>query len=61
MRPEATGTAQLFMYAVGVIEIVAGLLVLFAPRFGAPLVAAWLGAIIVNLRCPIVSPAREAA
>jgi uncharacterized membrane protein YphA (DoxX/SURF4 family) len=43
------GTAQQFMYAVGVIEIVAGLVVLLAPRFGAPLVAAWLGAIIVNL------------
>jgi uncharacterized membrane protein YphA (DoxX/SURF4 family) len=43
------GTAQQFMYVVGVIEIVAGLIVLLAPRFGAPLVAAWLGAIIVNL------------
>jgi len=43
------GTTQQFMYAVGVIEILAGLLVLFAPRFGAPLVAAWLGGIIVNL------------
>jgi hypothetical protein len=28
---------------------VAGLVVAFAPRFGAPLVAAWLGGIIVNL------------
>lgn len=39
-----------FMYAVGVIEIVAGLLVLsrFA-RFGAYLVSAWLAAIAVNL------------
>jgi hypothetical protein len=37
------------MYVVGVIEIVAGLVVLVRPRFGAYLVAAWLGAIIVNL------------
>jgi len=43
------GTAQQFMYAVGAIEIVAGLVVLFAPRFGALLVAGWLGGIIVNL------------
>jgi hypothetical protein len=43
------GTAQQFMYAVGAIEILAGLLVLFAPRYGAPLVAAWLGGIILNL------------
>jgi len=35
---------------VGVIEIVAGLLILTKyPRFGAYLVAAWLGLIIVNL------------
>jgi len=45
----APGTAQEFMYAVGAIEILAGLAVLAAPRFGAYLVAAWLGAIIVNL------------
>ena len=37
------------MYAVGVIEIVAGLVVAFVPRFGAPLVAAWLAGIILNL------------
>ena len=43
------GTAQQFMYAVGAIEIVAGLLVAFAPRLGGYVVAAWLGAIIVNL------------
>jgi uncharacterized membrane protein YphA (DoxX/SURF4 family) len=43
------GTAQQFMYAVGVIEIVAGVVVLLAPRFGALLVAGWLGAIIINL------------
>lgn len=43
------GTAQELMYAVGAIEIVAGLAVLAAPRLGGYLVAAWLAAIIVNL------------
>jgi uncharacterized membrane protein YphA (DoxX/SURF4 family) len=43
------GSAQGFMYAVGVVEIVAGLVVALAPRFGGYLVAAWLGGIIVNL------------
>jgi uncharacterized membrane protein YphA (DoxX/SURF4 family) len=43
------GTAQQAMYAVGVIEIVAGIAVALAPRFGAWLVAAWLAAIVVNL------------
>jgi hypothetical protein len=43
------GSASDAMYAVGVVEIVAGLVVAFAPRFGAPLVAAWLAGIIVNL------------
>ncbi|MDI3405134.1 hypothetical protein [Streptomyces cavernicola] len=43
------GTAQQVMYAVGVVEIIAGLVVAFAPRFGGWLVAAWLGGIIVNL------------
>src|SRR5688500_3036101 len=37
------------MYAVGVVEIVAGLFVLAKPRYGAYVVAAWLGGIIVNL------------
>jgi hypothetical protein len=37
------------MLAVGVIEIVAGLVVAVRPRFGGYLVAAWLGGIIVNL------------
>jgi len=43
------GSAHQAMYAVGVIEIVAGLAVLVMPRFGAYLVAAWLLGIIVNL------------
>ncbi|MEV3993553.1 hypothetical protein AB0J57_32085 [Streptomyces sp. NPDC049837] len=43
------GSAQAAMYAVGVIEIVAGLVVALAPRFGGWLVAGWLAGIIVNL------------
>ncbi|WP_328473122.1 DoxX family membrane protein [Actinoplanes sp. NBC_00393] len=43
------GTAQQAMYAVGVIEIVAGLLVAIRPRWGALVVAAWLAGIIINL------------
>ena len=37
------------MYAVGVIEIVAGIAVAVIPRYGGLLVAAWLAGIIVNL------------
>ncbi|MEU6863841.1 hypothetical protein ABZ924_11285 [Streptomyces sp. NPDC046876] len=43
------GSAQAAMYAVGVIEIVAGIVVAVAPRFGGWLVAGWLAGIIVNL------------
>ncbi|MGW7645251.1 hypothetical protein [Streptomyces bobili] len=43
------GSAQAAMYAVGVIEIVAGVAVALAPRFGGWLVAGWLAGIIVNL------------
>jgi hypothetical protein len=43
------GTAHQAMFAVGAIEIVAGLAVLFMPRFGGYLVAVWLLGIIVNL------------
>jgi hypothetical protein len=43
------GTAQQAMYAVGVVEVVAGLVVAVVPRFGGWLVAAWLLGIIVNL------------
>jgi hypothetical protein len=43
------GSANQAMHLVGVVEIVAGLVVLLLPRFGAPLVAAWLAGIIVNL------------
>jgi len=48
--PETTGLdARTFMMIVGAIEIVAGLVVAFAPRIGGYLVAAWLAGIIVNL------------
>jgi hypothetical protein len=43
------GSAQDAMYAVGVVEILAGLVVLVSPRFGGLLVAAWLAGIIVSL------------
>ena len=43
------GGADRFMRIVGAIEIVAGFLVAFKPKFGAPIVAAWLAGIIVNL------------
>ena len=45
----APGTGQEFMYFVGGIEIVAGLAVALKPRYGAYVVAAWLGGIIINL------------
>jgi uncharacterized membrane protein YphA (DoxX/SURF4 family) len=45
----APGSAQDFMYAVGVVEILAGVLVAIAPRYGAYVVAGWLAGIIVNL------------
>jgi hypothetical protein len=43
------GTAQQAMYAVGVVEVLAGLLVAVAPRIGGWVVAAWLAGIIVDL------------
>ena len=43
------GTAHQAMLAVGVVEILAGLLVAVAPRIGGYVVAAWLAGIIVNL------------
>jgi hypothetical protein len=43
------GSAHDAMLAVGVIEVVAGLVVAVAPRFGSLLVAAWLAGIIVDL------------
>jgi uncharacterized membrane protein YphA (DoxX/SURF4 family) len=53
LAPVATAvvpvSAQTFMYIVGVVEIVAGILVAVRPRFGSLLVAVWLLGIIVNL------------
>src|SRR5438105_490691 len=43
------GGAHVFMSIVGAIEIVAAFLVAFKPKVGAPIVAAWLLGIIVNL------------
>lgn len=43
------GTASQAMHVVGVVEIAAGLAVAIRPRYGAYVVAAWLGGIIVNL------------
>ena len=43
------GSAHQAMLAVGIIEIVAGIVVAIIPRYGALLVAAWLAGIIVNL------------
>ena len=43
---------DVFMYGVGVVEILAGLLVAIRPRIGAWVVAAWLCAIVVNLLLP---------
>ena len=43
------GTAHQAMLAVGVVEVLAGILVAVAPRIGGYVVAAWLAGIIVNL------------
>jgi hypothetical protein len=42
-------SAHEIMYAVGAIEIIAGLVVALKPKFGGYLVAAWLAGIIINL------------
>ena len=53
LAPEFTdlfnAEAHTLMYAVGVIEIVAGIVVAVWPRFGGYLVAGWLAGIIFNL------------
>lgn len=43
------GSASTAMHLVGVVEILAGVLVALKPRYGAYVVAAWLGGIIVDL------------
>lgn len=53
LSPIATGiipfSAQTFMYIVGVIEIIAGIIVLARPQVGAYIVSAWLLCIAINL------------
>lgn len=41
--------AHTFMYIVGVIEIIAGVIVLLKPKLGALIVALWLIGIVMNL------------
>jgi hypothetical protein len=43
------GSGRDVMYLVGGVEILAGVLVALKPRYGAPVVALWLGGIIFNL------------
>jgi uncharacterized membrane protein YphA (DoxX/SURF4 family) len=43
------GSAATAMHLVGVVEIAAGVFVALKPRYGAYVVVAWLGGIIVNL------------
>jgi hypothetical protein len=45
----APGSAHQAMLAVGVVEVVAGLLVALRPRIGGYVVGLWLAGIIVNL------------
>jgi uncharacterized membrane protein HdeD (DUF308 family) len=45
----APGSGQEFMYFVGATEILAGVIVALKPRYGAYVVAAWLGGIVINL------------
>jgi hypothetical protein len=43
------GSADDAMSIVGVVEVLAGVVVAFAPRYGSVLVAGWLGGVIANL------------
>ncbi len=45
----APGSGQQYMYVVGAIEILAGVIVAIKPRYGAYVVAAWLGGIVISL------------
>jgi hypothetical protein len=53
LAPVATAvvpvSAQVFMYGVGAVEVLAGVVVALRPRIGSLVVAAWLLGIIVNL------------
>jgi hypothetical protein len=52
-------SSQHFMYAVGVVEITAGLMVFALPRFAPYVVAGWLGGIITNLVIISAAPAHH--
>ncbi len=41
--------AHTFMMLIGIVEIIAGGLVLWKPRIGAPIVGVWLLGIVINL------------
>jgi uncharacterized membrane protein YphA (DoxX/SURF4 family) len=43
------GSGQDFMYFVGGVEILAGVIVALKPRYGAYVVAGWLAGIVINL------------
>jgi uncharacterized membrane protein YphA (DoxX/SURF4 family) len=43
------GSASTAMHLVGIVEIAAGIFVALKPRYGAYVVAAWLGGIIIDL------------
>ena len=45
----APGSGQDFMYLVGAVEILAGIVVALKPRYGAYVVAGWLAGIVINL------------
>ena len=48
--PDMLGVSkQTFMYGVGVVEIIAGILVALKPRYAAYVLVAWLAGIIGNL------------
>lgn len=48
-RTTPTALHKRYLRTLGIIEIIAGLVVLVLPRLGGPLVAAWLVGIIINL------------
>lgn len=43
------GSGQQFMYVVGAIEILAGVIVAIKPRYGGYVVATWLAGIVITL------------
>ena len=49
IKQNVPASLPIFITSVGIIEIIAGLIVWFSPVFGAYLIIAWIGLIIVNL------------